>query len=316
LDNVLFVGLNYHSYTQAIASEIEDVYDCNVDYIDIQPRGFFSNVVRIFAPKLFVLLLSKYHKYYFKRSSKVRYDCVLFLQTHQVSDVNLAFLKSIQPQAKYILYNWDSLKTHDYLEQSQYFDRVFTFDPEDAENNDFEYLPLFCSREIQEMSQSNSKDIYMIGNIVNPLRLDAVNAFQRFCTLNHLEFKTHLRASLLVVVRLFIKGYSLGNIELFDASSKKIRSFYESSSVVFDWANHSQSGLTMRAAEALGAGKILITNCKYLEASKYAQPGQVILIDEKFDFSGVTRFIDSGFTCFEPNKDLYIQNFIITLFKD
>ncbi len=316
IKNVLFVGLNYHGYTDAIADEIRSEYKCHVDYIDIQPRSFFWNVLKVLWPKLFWLLLSNYHKYHFSKCSDISYERVFFLQAHQVSDNNFSLLRKLQSEAKFVLYNWDSLKNHDYLSKVRYFDRVFTFDPADAKAHKFDYLPLFCSRELQGFEQSASKEIFMIGNIVNPLRLDAVNTFQKFCTDKGLCFKTHLRVSLLVLLKLSLAKYGLKNLELRDASKTKTQSFYESSSVVFDWANHAQVGLTMRAAEALGTGKMLITNCAYLKNAGYASPGQVLVIDDRFDFSEVENFINSGSTAFQPNEELYIQNFVMALFKD
>ena len=316
IKKILFIGLNYHGYTDAVADEIKYQYECNVDYIDIQPRNFYWNFVKVFIPNLFELLLSRYHTYKFNAHSDNNYDYIFFLQAHQVSDKNFLLLKDIFSNAKFVLYNWDSLENHNYLPKVKYFDRVITFDPVDAEINNFDYLPLFCTRDLQKFSKSSSNEVFMIGNIVNPKRLDAVNAFKKFALKNNLNFKTHLRVSLLVLFKLIIARYSIKNLELKDASTSKIKSFYESSSIVFDWANHSQTGLTMRAAEALGTGKKLITNCKYLKRSEYAELGQVLVIDDRFDFSEVNVFIKSSDNSFQPNKKLYIQNFTKELFKD
>jgi len=315
IKKILFIGLNYHGYTDAIADEIKNQYECDLDYIDIQPRNFYWNFVKVLTPNLYKLLLSRYHEYKFNAHSNNNYDYIFFLQAHQVLDKNFLLLKDIFFNAKFVLYNWDSLENHNYLPKVKYFGRVITFDPLDAEINNFDYLPLFCTRDLQKLSKSSSNDIFMIGNIVNPKRLDAVNAFIEFSLKNNLNFNTHLRVSLLVLFKLIIGRYSIKNLELKDAPTSKIKSFYESSSIVFDWANHSQAGLTMRAAEALGTGKKLITNCEYLKRSEYAELGQVLVIDDRFDFSEVNEFISSN-NSFQPEKKLYIQNFTKALFKD
>ena len=313
MKNVLFIGLNYHDYTTAIVKEIETQFGCHVDYVDIQPRSFSWNIIKVIFPRFFRYLLSRYHQYHFKKSSKISYDVVFFLQAHQVSDNNFVLLRTCHPKGKFILYNWDSLKNHNYLSKIDYFHRVVTFDPGDAESNNFEYLPLFCTRNLQSYKQADSTDIFMIGNVVKSARLDAVNEFMKFCRSNGFFFKTHLRVSVYVLFRLLFLKYSVSNLHLRNASSEKIISFYESSSVVFDWANHEQTGLTMRAVEALGTGKKLITNCDYLRNSKYAEMGQVLVVDQDYNFSSVNEFINSD-NIYEPITEFYIQNFISRLF--
>ena len=120
IKKILFIGLNYHGYTDAVADEIKYQYECNVDYIDIQPRNFYWNFVKVFIPNLFELLLSRYHTYKFNAHSDSNYDYIFFLQAHQVSDKNFLLLKDIFSNAKFVLYNWDSLENHNYLLKGSY----------------------------------------------------------------------------------------------------------------------------------------------------------------------------------------------------
>lgn len=313
IKNVLFVGLNYHGYTDAIADELKAKFGCDLNYIDIQPRAFLWNLLKIVFPKLFRLLLNCYHKNHFSNAGSIQYDCVFFLQAHQVEDSNLEFLKVTQPKAVFILYNWDSLSNHNYLSKRKFFDRILTFDPCDAKEHNFEYLPLFCTRELQAYKKNQSKDVFMIGNIVNLKRVDAVREFKRFCVSEGISFNTHLRISPLILMRLIRKKYTLANLSMRNASRRRVKSLYEQSSVAFDWANHEQSGLTMRATEALGTGKKLITNCSYLRDSKYSQRGQVLIINESFDFSEVKNFINQSPLSYDPDEYFHIQSFISTL---
>ena len=313
LKKILFVGINYHGYTEAIADELRAQFGCNLNYVDIQPRAFLWNLIKIVVPKIFRLFLNLYHKQHFRRAALVQYDYVLFLQAHQVEDSNLEFLRLSQPKAVFILYNWDSLANHDYLLKRMCFDRILTFDPCDAKEHNFEYLPLFCTRELQAYKKNQSKDIFMIGNIVNLRRVDAVREFKRFCVSEGISFHTHLRISALILTRLIRQKYTLENLSMRNASRRRVKSLYEQASVAFDWANHEQSGLTMRAAEALGTGKKLITNCSYLRDSKYSRRGQVLIINESFDFSEVKNFVNKSPLSYAPDEYFYIQSFISTL---
>ena len=170
---VLFIGLNYHEYTSAIINEIENQFQYEVDYIDIQPRALFFKVIKTLSPKIYKIYLNLHHKFSIKKHKGKKYKYILFLQCHQISDQNLSNLRSSFKNSKFILYNWDSVETHNYLDKVNFFNKIATFDPKDAKANRFQYLPLFCKRDIQEFSVSTDekKSIFMIGNIVNPKRL-------------------------------------------------------------------------------------------------------------------------------------------------
>lgn len=67
----------------------------------------------------------------------------------------------------------------DYTPYLQYFDKAYTFDPDDAQRCRIEYLPLFCMREFQNLpSGEYDYDVYMIGNMVKAARYKAVMAFE------------------------------------------------------------------------------------------------------------------------------------------
>ena len=77
--------------------------------------------------------------------------------------------------------------------------------------------------------------------------------------------------------------------------------------LVFDYANHKQSGLTMRACEALGSGKQLVTNCKTLQGSKYEKSGQVYVYENFVDENFLKSFLKMVLTVLLKIKNLIFK---------
>ncbi|MDH6525581.1 hypothetical protein [Polynucleobacter sphagniphilus] len=288
---VLFIGLDYHSYTKSIISELE-IIGSQVDWVDIQPRSLFFKFFHTINSTLFNKYLNYYHLSKILQSSTTSYDKVLFLQTHQMSLFNLQLLRKIHSQAEFILYNWDSILNHDYRQHAKYFDRVLTFDRLDAIEYGYAYLPLFCQRSMQGLLRNRGRtlSLYTVGNIVKPARYSAINLFRDYCRKHGIEFRDYLKISpvvfiLLLKSRILPKGIKLREIEF-----ERFIELIEISSAVFDFSNHSQSGQTMRMIENVCCGKKIITNNVWVREEKFYSQDRIYIFND-LDFTGVEEFL-------------------------
>lgn len=289
---VLFVGLHYHHYTQAIVDEIcHSGFEAN--YVDIQPRSFIFKIFKTLSSKLYQRYLNSYHRRAIERAASQQYDQVLFLQAHQMSFENLSMLRRTQGKAHFTLYNWDSLSNHDYLSRTQFFDRVITFDREDASRHGFEYLPLFCVRSIQAFrrNRARARSVFMVGNIVNINRYNAVERFTEYCNLSGIHFETYLVVSPVVWLQMRKQGIRPKGLHFSSIPKAVFARMTEEALAVFDFANHHQSGYTMRTIENLCAGKKIITNNRNILNDYFFSPDRIHCF-EGFDFSGVEDFLD------------------------
>ena len=117
---------NFFDYPQMISEELENMgYD--VDFFDDRPstRGIVKAIVRVNKN-----LINSYIKKYFNEIMKIvkqkKYDVVFLIsgQSLSFSEKMIAELKTSQPQAKFVLYQWDSLKNFPYiLKMHKFFDR-------------------------------------------------------------------------------------------------------------------------------------------------------------------------------------------------
>lgn len=289
---VLFVGLDYHDYTRNLVAEME-AQGAEVTFVDIQPRSLFFKVFRTLARSWYDAFLRCYHAKKLRAAMATRFDRVIFLQAHQVGLGLLAEIRALQPSVPFVLYNWDSLSTHNYLPQTKYFDEVFTFDRADAERHGFHYLPLFGSREMQALRRDRARprNVYVVGNIVNPKRYEAIRAFKAYCKQNGISFHCFMKISPVVYLHLLRAGKVPRGVSLRSIDQKKFHRMIEHSSAVFDFANHQQSGHTMRTIENLVCGKKIITNNTWVRKEAFFSEDR-IMVYEGLDFSGVSAFLD------------------------
>ena len=289
---ILFIGLWYHHYTKAIIEEIE-YNGCEVTYIDIQKRTVSFKVFKLLSPERYQHYLDRYHYFAIKRAASQEYDQVIFLQTHQMSYSNLTFLRQTQKKASFTLYNWDSLFVHDYLSRIHFFDRIISFDKDDANKHGFEYLPLFCTRSIQMIPRNLAKplSVFMVGNIVNINRYLVVQMFKKYCKQYGIKFRTYLVISPVVWFRMLKKGILPTGIHLLSIPHCVLSRMTKKSNAVFDFSNHQQSGYTMRIIENLCAGKKIITNNRNVLVDQFFSPDRIMCYNDT-DFSNVKDFLE------------------------
>jgi len=308
---ILFVGLWYHDYTQALIDEMRS-QGHTVEYIDIQPRTLLFKMFSTLARSIYGRYLNFHHRRSILAHASQAFDVVLFLQAHQMSPDNLKLLKGTQKRADFRLYNWDALSNHNYLAQAPFFDGVYTFDKTDAAAHDFHYLPLFCVRFIQDLNRHKAQrhTIYMVGNIVNIKRYAAVQKFQAYCDAHRILFKTYLVCSPVVYFRMLMQRQLPRGLHFRSVSKRKFTELLESSSAVFDFANHAQTGYTMRTVENLCAGKKIITNNQLAKSDFFYSEDRILCFDD-FDFSAVRDFLDVPIAQPEEKFDTFhIQSFI------
>lgn len=301
---ILFFGLDYHTYTRSIIAEMEGL-GATVKYVDIHPRSFGCQVLRITYPEAYRKYRDRLHREAVRESEAVTYDHVVFLQAHQISLENLSRLREQQRKAQFTLYNWDSLAIHDYRAHACLFDRVLTFDPEDAEEFKFGYLPLFCQRSMQLLRRDKAlpRTIYMVGNISKIQRYKAVKVFRGYCRKARIEFRQHLRVTPVVWFQLMRAGIWPHTISFRSIPTSRFNEMVEASVAVFDFANHTQTGMTMRLMESLCAGKKILTNNKSVKQELFYSPDRIHVFDG-MNFDGIEEFLEKPLA--EPNADFCV----------
>jgi len=307
---ILFFGLDYHNYTRSLIREME-AQGGDVVYVDIQPRSLFFKSLRTVARALYERYLQIHHERAVRRAAGRNYDKVIFLQAHQMDENRLARLRNSLPRAQFTLYNWDSISNHDYRRQAPIFDRVLTFDSRDAAAYGYGYLPLFCDRPMQGLrrDRADPRTVSMIGNLVMPQRYRAVEAFRTYSNLHDINFLQYLKISPVSYAKMRGAGLRPQGVKLRSISTPSLNDITERSAAVFDFANHEQSGQTMRMMENLCSGKKIITNNRWVREEPFYSPDRIHVFDD-MNFSGVEEFLRVPIADTEARfSEYHIQNF-------
>lgn len=307
---VLFIAFDYHEYSRAIHAEFQE-HGFESHFHSIQPGKLHFKLARRLSPRIYQMLLGRYHRRVILSYPRDSFEKVVFLQVHQFSHENMVFLKSRQPRATFTLYNWDAITTHDYRPYLRYFDKVFTFDPVDAEQLGAGYLPLFCIRRFQGLKRDGIDPLsaYFIGNIVNPRRYEAVMAFDAFCREHRITFRQFLSTTIHGWTMMRKAGIRPFGVSLRSISDADFIAMIKNSAAVFDFANHRQAGFTMRIMENLCAGKKIITNNANVRHAEFYSSDRFMIFDG-LDFSGVEAFLKRPIH--SPHEDFpayHVQSF-------
>lgn len=299
--NILMVALHYHHYTRAIAEEFEAMGH-NVTLHDIQPRTFARKVLRNIAPQLWEYDLHRHHQAILRQERGRDYDMVLFIQVHQMRRATLDRFREAFAGARFVLYNWDSIDNHDYRDHADGFDDVYTFDPADAAGHGFKYLPLFCVREFQFADDPNAAErgVYFVGNLVRVPRYLAIADFRAYCEAHGIAFKAHLAATPPIKAALVKAGHAPRGLAGGAIARDEFVAMMRSVTTTFDFANHNQSGYTMRVIENLCARRKIITNNRRVMNESFYSPDRFHVFEDGDGYEGVAEFLSTPLA--EPGR--------------
>ena len=290
MKKILFIGINYYDYTKEIIKHIEKE-EYRVTYYPLRLMDTLSRVQHTLTPQLFQKKQDRYHEEIMEKEKNNNYDIILFIQVHDMSLKILIKLKDMHSEARFVLYNWDSVKTHDYRKYIPYFHKVFTFDYQDAEDYNLVYLPLFGIEKYTQKQVVKNKIVYFVGNVCHTHRFITLMAFIKYCQKNNIEFRYHICCSPVTVCKLLCAGIIPRHFSFYRASDLKMRYLLEAF-IVFDCRNHEQNGYTMRIIENLCSGRKIITDNSHIELEPFYSKERIFVYQD-LNFEGVKNFIDS-----------------------
>ena len=295
MGKILFIGWDYQNYTREMVAELGKQF-FSVTYHPLHPYSTPTKIRRLVSPQWATDVETKQQRVMVEKEKENRYDIVFCLLPFLKIE-NLAILKEQHREATFILYIWDAVagytrKGIDMRRYFGYFDKVYTFDMHDAISYHINYLPLFCIRKYHEIVSNYdcNDNVYMVGNLADLRRYDAVKHFELYCAKHDIHFDYFLKSTVTKNIKILRQGGSLRNLYLSSISNDKLSEMIRNSAAVFDFANHVQNGFTMRLMENLCAGKKIITNNKNVLAAPFYSPDRFFIYDN-LDFDGVQEFL-------------------------
>ena len=292
---VLFITFGFYNYPFLIKKTIES-YGAEVHYYNTVSGN----------NALFQRLLSKSsHNKRLKRKilkDNHHYDYIFIINLKSFEKDFLIWLFNRYKTAHKILYLWDSLANCDFDKGSiRLFDKVFSFDKEDVENNKgFLFLPLFHCADLPHVNNPAPIYDFSFVGIARDDRYRIISKLSDFSNKNGYSycFKLYLRSRFFYIYKkLFFNAFKKSVFSDFTfkkTSFDELNRIVNNSRIIIDIQSNNQNGLTMRTIETLGSHKKLITTNKSIISYDFYNPKNILIIDP-LKISIPTSFIEEPY---------------------
>lgn len=285
---ILFLSVQTFNLEVEIKNKLLDL-GAQVTYYDERPanNNFIKGIIRLNRG----LVKSTIFNYYKKILSEItdkNYDYLFVNRGEIVPEFFLKELKRLQPNCQFIFYTWDSFANHTHpITILKYFDKKFTFDPEDALKYKINFRPLFYLDAFKKTTQlSQSYDILFLGTAHSD-RYRISSLIKEWAHKNSLVcFCYYYMHGKLVYFykKLFdktFKEFKYNQLSFKSLNINQIIALYQRSHVILDINHPHQKGLTMRTFEAIGAKRKLITTNKEIFKYPFYNENNFFIIDRE-----------------------------------
>ncbi|MDD6148816.1 MAG: capsular biosynthesis protein CpsH [Lachnospiraceae bacterium] len=280
---ILFVSPPFFNYYKYISDELTGM-DAIVHYYD--ERNHPSSIEKIIYRTVPQILVSKVRNYYsgiIEKEKDFHPDYVLFNSPESVDELSVKRMKQAFPEAKFILYMWDSLENKNAKNVYQLFDRTLSFDQNDCRKYHMTFRPLFYIKTMQAQRVDSYKyDFSFIGTIHSD-RAEILYKLKQYCDAHGLTYYYYLYipGNLLYTMRKATDGYVRKlekYIHLEPTDKKTIAEISENTRCVIDINHPKQTGLTMRTIEMLGLHQKILTTNQNVKGYDFYEPGNQLVI--------------------------------------
>lgn len=242
-------------------------------------NGFIDSLYKKELKKYFNQLLDKYSG---------NYDYFLVIGGGEFTEDFIKELKKRNKNIKCILYFWDKYEYASIRRCFNFFDEVYTFDPEDAKKYNFKFFPTFyiddCLKELIDF-RKRTLDLYYIGSYKDKNRYIYIKSFEEYCIKNNINY-------FLKLVTHNIKNFKIENNDR-NILRKKLFDYHENlkmlknSKVVIDLPPKNQQGLTLRCFEAIATDTKVITTNSDIKNYDFFSEENIYVIDNLNDIDKI-----------------------------
>lgn len=283
---ILLLYARFFGYDVIVRQKLEDL-GAEVDLYDARANiNVVEKAIKKIIPSYYYRKQRRFHKKIQKRNTLKHYDYI-FSNENIAIDILENYRKKF-PNSKMILYLDDSIANMKGVEKTFYkYDRVFTFDRNDAQEQSIHFRPLFFSDSYKnKATESNyilEYDICFIGTCHSD-RLKILEKIEKNQSYNlKFYFYCYLQSWFMYYYyrinnseyRRRKKSFFSFKILPTDIVSKKM----SVSTAILDIHHPKQTGLTMRTIEALGLGKKIITTNSDIVNYDFYDENNILIID-------------------------------------
>lgn len=295
----------------------------DVDLYDERPsNGFFGKTFIRLGFKFYRPVVNNYIESIIAENMGKDYDYILVVKGEVLWEPQLKLLKKAYPNAKLVLYLWDSvINTRNCEKNMPFYDKVLSFDPEDAKKFNIPFLPIPYGKEYTyENTENYEYAAAFIGTAhsVRPRVVKAIKAQLEAMGENCFTYfySPHIMVYLLnKLTNHDYKYLPLKEVHFKPISAKDVSDIYNKTKCVIDIEHPRQNGTTTRPVELLPMKKKIITTNSYVKNFKFYSDNNFLIIDRdnpKIDYD----FLKSEYTTIDDEiLDIYSpKKFVEKLF--
>ena len=311
---ILFIAPEFYDYHLKIIEAMEN----SGATVNFYPEDITTSIFRVMRK-----LSSNYVRYAKEKYLNIilneikfgAYDVVCVIRGSILTFEALEVLRRKLPNAKFIMYQWDSNKQSHYKEKIDCFDVVKTFDLVDSKKYGIEYQSLFYTRPYKELSsiKKNIKYDLVFYGAFHSDRLEVIKKVDKFCIEEKLKFKHHLYITKLSLLKNLltrrVKFSDFKYLKTYKSINSELLSAYSKARCVLDIELNIQSGITMRTFEALGSGVKVVTTNSYIAKDPIYSIDNICIIDRNCPTVDLD-FIKSDFKKCPLYERSYIDNWL------
>ncbi len=272
---ILLVIPNFHGYETAIADELTTmglvVNDIVLATVKANDDGYWTGVRHQIAE----LIVAE------------KFDFLMAINTNVVTGLLLTMLKKENPQARSILYLWDSLKNWEagnILSILDQYDYRFSFEYADCINFPalkLKHRPLFFHPYAREIKPPPKHQFDMaFVNSAKPSRIRFINQLERLY--KNMSTNFHLHFTTLRSVPAYLLNHKVlvkpKNIKLKKLSIFKTIEILNSASCCLDIPVEHQFGLSIGVFNIIGLNKKMVTTNQDIAKYDFYHPDNILVI--------------------------------------
>lgn len=306
---ILLIAPRFFGYENDIIESLEN-NGAKVVFIqeNIDATEFKFKILNKMPATIRRLIINNYFISKFKKLCKneITFDYVFCIRINSFDHCILSILRKLFPNARYICYFWDSvLNMRNAVALSSYFDKIITFDKEDAIKYKWNFIPLFYNNKYGGGVNAKVKDIdiLFVASLL-PERAKLYTKLNELCTTYKLTMHTYFTVNpyLYYVNKRLYKEIPSSIVHFTGLQQSELIELVSKSKIIMDCSSQSQSGLTMRSIECIGAKKRMITTNQSILSYDFYDNNNILLLTDDDKDDKIIKFI-----CEDQFKELDIS---------
>lgn len=322
---ILFFYTPFFSYEKDIIKELEEKGAEVWSFNERPSDNVFLRILIRLNKKIIETYIIDYYKKIMDSVADINFDYVFVLKAESYTPKVAALVKDRCPNSVFIRYFWDSVENYnDVGKVSNFFNYIYTFDPNDSIKYGYTFLPLFYTRSYENIADADVPQMYdlMFAGTVHSDRYTFISSItSQIKQMGGSCYSWFFLPSKILYYKMKVQDKKMRKAKITEfsfvpMSRSELMDCYLKSRIQVDIQHPKQTGLTMRTIETLGAKKKLITTNHLVQEYDFYRPENILIVDRENPVID-DEFLKSQWK--EIPDDLYekysLRSWLNTIFK-